>query len=208
VSDERRQGRLSTDGILTVPNVLSALRLASVPVFLFLFISGREEAAVILYGVGAFTDFLDGFIARRLGQISELGKVLDPMADRVFIVALAVALVVAGTLQWWLAALIVVRDLLMVGLFPLLQRSGLGRIPVNFAGKTATAFLLIGLTWLALARTDFWWAPDDTVGLAIVLAGTVLYYVAVGLYAREAFRRLEHLRAQDRERHDRPNPLR
>lgn len=184
------EGASGTDRTLTLPNVLSALRLASVPVFLFLFISGREEAAVILYGAGALTDFFDGFIARRLGQISELGKVLDPLADRVFIVALALALVVVGTLPWWLAALIIVRDLLMLALFPLLERSGLGRIPVNFAGKTATALLLIGLTWLALARTDFSWAPAESVGLVFVLAGTVMYYVAAGMYALEARRRL------------------
>src|SRR5687768_2714238 len=88
--------------VWTVPNVLSFLRLLSVPVFLYLFISGRELPAVILYAAGAWSDFFDGVIARRTNQVSELGKLLDPLADRVFISALLIALVARDALPLWL----------------------------------------------------------------------------------------------------------
>jgi cardiolipin synthase (CMP-forming) len=177
--------------VLTVPNVLSAIRLATVPLFLYLFISGREEAAVILYGAGAWTDFFDGYIARRLGQESELGRLLDPLADRIFIVALALALVAVGALPWWLTAAIVARDVVLLSLWPLFERRGVGRIRVNFTGKTATASLLFGLTWLALSETEFGWASfSDEVGTVFVVAGAVLYYLSAGMYARDAYSKL------------------
>jgi cardiolipin synthase (CMP-forming) len=149
------EGAVATNRVLTLPNVLSLLRLATVPVFLYLFVTGREEAAVVLYALGALTDFFDGFIARRLDQVSEMGKLLDPLADRVFIIALALALVAQEALPLWLAAVIVVRDVVLLSMLPLLERRGSGRIAVNFIGKTATAFLLFGLTWLAISETDF-----------------------------------------------------
>jgi len=182
---------VATNRVLTVPNALSALRLATVPVFLFLFVTGREEAAVIVYGAGAWTDFFDGYIARRLGQETELGKLLDPLADRIFIVALSLALVAVGALPWWLTIAIVARDLLLLGIWPFFERRGVGRIAVNFTGKTATASLLFGLTWLALSETDFAWASfSDVVGMVFVIAGTILYYASAGMYARVALSRL------------------
>ena len=186
-----------TNRVLTVPNVLSAIRLATVPIFLYLFISGREEAAVIVYGAGAWTDFFDGYIARRLGQESELGRLLDPLADRIFIVALALALVAVGALPWWLTAAIVVRDVVLLSLWPLFERRGVGRIQVNFTGKTATASLLFGLTWLALSETDFVWASfSAVVGTVFVAVGAVLYYVSAGMYARDAYSRIKSPEAQ------------
>lgn len=178
--------------MLTIPNVLSLLRLGTVPIFLWLFVSGAESAAVILYGIGAATDFFDGFIARRWGQISELGRLLDPLADRVFIVALAVALIARGALAWWLAAAIVLRDVVLLSLWPLFERRHVGRINVNFTGKTATASLLLGLTWLAVGETG-WVAGRDlgVVGMAFTVAGAVLYWVAAGMYAAEAVARLK-----------------
>jgi cardiolipin synthase len=188
--DKRRA--VVTNRVLTVPNALSAIRLATVPIFLYLFVSGREEAAVILYGAGAWTDFFDGYIARRLGQESELGRLLDPLADRIFIVALALALVAVGALPWWLTALIVARDVVLLSLWPLFERRGVGRIQVNFTGKTATASLLFGLTWLALSETDFAWASFSAiVGTVFVAAGAVLYYVSAGMYARDAYSRVK-----------------
>lgn len=179
------------DRIATLPNVLSLLRLASVPVFVALFVTGREELGVIVYAAGAGTDFFDGYIARRTGSITELGKVLDPLADRVLIVALAVALVARDTLPLWLAVFVIARDVAVVSLFPVLDRRGMARIPVSFTGKSATASLLFGLAWLAWSRTGF---PlneiGDQVGMTFTLIGAVLYWVAGGMYAREAFRRL------------------
>ena len=174
--------------MLTVPNVISALRLATVPVFLWLWFAPAREVAVIVYGVGASTDFLDGYIARRTNSISELGKLLDPLADRVFIVALAVALVAGGALPWPLALAIVGRDIVILSLYPLVQRGGRPKIEVNFVGKSATAALFFGLTWLALSETDYGWAEfSDDVGIAFVVLGAVLYWIAGGMYARRAW---------------------
>ena len=171
--------------LATIPNLLSALRLASVPVFIGLFVSGHEEAAVILYAVGAWTDFFDGYIARHTGQITEIGKLLDPLADRVFIVALAVALVATEALPLILALVIIVRDVVVLTAFPLFERRGMERIQVNFTGKSATAGLLFGLTLLAYAETS--WPGGEVmhdIGIAITAGSAVLYWAAAVLYAR------------------------
>ena len=184
--------RTAARRIATLPNLLSIARLCSVPVFLWLFTSGREEAAVIVYGAGAWTDFFDGYIARRLDQVSALGQLLDPLADRVFIVALAVALVATDGLPLWLAIGIVARDVLLLSMWPLFERRSRVRIAVNFVGKTATACLLVGLTALAVSRTD-WSVADagEAIGLIFVIAGAVLYWVAAAMYAREAIQKLQ-----------------
>jgi cardiolipin synthase (CMP-forming) len=181
---------------LTVPNVLSGLRLATVPVFVGLFIAGRTNAAVIIYGCAAWTDFFDGLIARRLGQVSELGKFLDPLADRIFILALALMLVVRGTLVWWLALIVIARDVLVLAVYPMIGRRGLGKIPVNFTGKSATAFLLFGLTWLAVSATSVsWHHAAHEIGFALVIVGAVLYWVATCMYAKEVVARLQAAKA-------------
>ena len=182
----------------TIPNVLSFLRLASVPVFVWLFVSGRENAAVVLYAVGAWTDFFDGVIARRFDQVSELGKLLDPLADRVLIFALAVALVARDVLPLWLALVVVIRDVLVLSVFPALERRKVPRIAVNFTGKTATACLLFGLTLLAWSETTFPVAGSTgDVGLGFTIAGAVLYWVATFMYAREARDKLRGLTTEE-----------
>jgi cardiolipin synthase len=184
--------RSTSDGrLLTIPNLHSLGRLATVPIFVWLFLSGREEVAVILYAVAASTDFLDGYIARHTGSVTDLGKLLDPLADRVFIVALAIALVAREALAWWLAAIVVGRDVLVLSLFPVLERRKVQRIQVNFVGKTATAALLAGLTLLAFSETGFPGADaGDESGTVLVAVGATLYWAAAYLYAKEAVGKL------------------
>ncbi len=181
--------------IATIPNLISFARLATVPVFVWLFVSNRENAAVILYAVGASSDFLDGYIARRTNAVSELGKLLDPLADRIFIAALVFALVARGTLPWWMAAIIVGRDLVVLSLFPFLERKKIERIAVNRVGKAATAALFLGLTLLALSETTLGFARSiEGPGLAATAVGAALYWLATYLYAREAIRKLAALK--------------
>ena len=181
--------------ILTIPNVISFVRLSTVPVFIWLFVSGYENAAVILYAAGAWSDFFDGYIARRMDSVTELGKLLDPLADRIFIAALVIALVVRRTLPWWVAVVILGRDLLVLSLFPYLERRKIQRISVNRVGKTATAALLAGLTLLAWSETTFAGAGSARpAGLAFTLLGAALYWGAAYLYAREAIAKLRELR--------------
>ena len=177
--------------IWTIPNVLSFLRLGSVPVFIVLFVNERENAAVTLYAIAAWTDFFDGYLARRLDQVSELGVLLDPLADRVFITALTVALVATDVLPLWLAVAIVGRDVLLLGFFAVMERRKIQRVEVNFTGKTATASLLFGLTWLAVSETGFFLADiGDELGIAFTVLGAILYWVASFMYARLALNRL------------------
>ncbi len=186
-----RDQESASQAIVTIPNLISMARLATVPLFVWLFVTGREEAAVIVYGVAAWTDFFDGFIARRTRSISELGRLLDPLADRIFIVAIALALVARGTLPWWLAAAVIGRDIVVLTAFPFLERRGIERLRVNMVGKTATWLLLLGLTLLAWSETSFP-APDlaRAAGMVATSFGAVLYWIAGIIYAREAARRI------------------
>lgn len=186
------EGGANERRIFTIPNVLSLLRLATVPIFLWLFITGREEAAVLLYAAGAWTDFFDGWLARKTNSVTELGKLLDPLADRVFIIALAIALVERETLPLWLAISIFARDALLLAAFPLMERRKIERIRVNFTGKTATAALLFGLTALAWSETSFVGAAaGEWLGIGFTVFGAVLYWVAGTMYAREAITKLK-----------------
>ena len=174
--------------VLTIPNILSFARLATVPVFVWLFVTGREDAAVLLYAIAAGTDFFDGYIARHTDSVTELGKLLDPFADRILIAALAIALVVTATLPAWLAAVIVGRDLVILAAYPFVQRGVATKIRVNFTGKSATAALLLGLTLLAVGETSVSWASAvDEVGLTFVWLGAILYWVSGAMYARAAW---------------------
>jgi cardiolipin synthase len=182
-------GREIGSRIVTVPNLLSGLRLASVPVFVWLFVSDKEEAAVILYGVGAATDWVDGYVARRTGAVTELGKLLDPLADRIFIVALALALLLRGALPAWLGGVIIVRDVVVLVLWPVVDRRSARRIRVNFVGKTATAALLVGLTCLAVSETRWSFGGGAReIGLAGTTVGAILYWASGIMYARAASR--------------------
>jgi cardiolipin synthase (CMP-forming) len=179
--------RVIDSRIVTVPNLLSGVRLASVPVFVWLFVTDREEAAVIIYGAGAATDWVDGYVARRTGSVTELGKLLDPLADRVFILALALALLLRGALPAWLGAIIIVRDVAVLGLWPVVDRRSARRIRVNFVGKAATAALLVGLTGLAVAETRWSFGGwTRGIGLASTGVGAVLYWASGIMYARAA----------------------
>jgi cardiolipin synthase len=192
------EGEIVHDRILTAPNALSALRLASVPFFVWLFVTERENAAVAVYAAFAWTDFFDGYIARRTGSITKLGQLLDPLADRVLIVALAVALVARDVVPLWLALGVIGRDILVLALWPLLERIGMRRIQVNDTGKTATACLLFGLTWLAWGETTFVLHDYGTdVGMPFVVVGAILYWVAGGMYAVEARKRVRELQGDE-----------
>lgn len=192
----RTEGSPASTRILTIPNLISFARLLTVPVFLWLWFAGSTDVAVVVYAAGAGTDFLDGFIARRTGQVSEVGKLLDPLADRVFIVALAVALLMATppALPWLLAVAVIGRDVVILSFYPLVQRGSRPKIEVNFIGKSATAALFFGLTCLAISETSFSWAEIGAdLGIAFVTLGAVLYWIAGAMYARVAFGRVRQV---------------
>jgi cardiolipin synthase len=185
--------------VLTVPNLISFARLLLVPVFLWAYLIGAVLPAMILLAVVGTSDWVDGFVARRTGQVSVLGKLLDPLADRVVIVAVLVAFGAKGTVPWWLVGVIVARDLIVVVGFAVLERRGMPRLAVNRTGKRATASLFTGMGLVSISvamrvsgvaglRADA--AGVRLAGLVLLGLGAVLYWAAGFLYAKEIRRLL------------------
>jgi cardiolipin synthase len=162
--------------IVTVPNLISLLRLALVPVFAVLIVQGEDLWALGVLAVSGFSDWLDGFVARQFDQVSGLGKVLDPAADRLFILVTLVALVWREIVPLWLVAALVTRDLVLAGLMPFLARRRYGPLPVHFAGKAATFCLLYAFPLLLLAETA------GSVGTVSAVLGWAFVWWGVGLY--------------------------
>ncbi len=171
--------------VWTLPNLLSALRLAGVPVFLWLVLGPQADAwALGLLVLSGVTDFLDGWLARRLGQTSVVGQILDPVADRLYILAVVVGLGLREIIPWWLVVLLPLRDLLMWGLVPLLRTRGYSALPVHFLGKAATFNLLYAFPLLLLGDGTGAAATLATVfGWAFAIWGVGLYWWAGLLYA-------------------------
>ncbi|WP_436496564.1 CDP-alcohol phosphatidyltransferase family protein [Actinokineospora sp. HUAS TT18] len=144
-----------SDRVLTIPNVLSMLRLAGVPVFLYLLLVPRADAwAIGILMFGGFTDWLDGKIARWLDQSSRLGALLDPAADRLYTLATIVAFVIRDIVPWWVAAALVLRDVVVAGCIAVLRRRGFGPPEVTYIGKAATFNLMYAFPLLLLAEGE------------------------------------------------------
>ncbi len=175
--------------VLTVPNLLSFLRLALVPVFLNLIIQGNDGLALIVLVISSVTDFLDGLIARTFRQVSRLGQLLDPAADRLFIFAALIGLAVREVIPWWLLVIIVGRDLMLLGIGIVLANYGFGPLPVHHLGKVATLCLFYALPILMLGQAfpDVAWIADP-LGWAFALWGAFLYWWAGAVYLIEAVR--------------------
>jgi cardiolipin synthase len=178
-----------SDRIWTVPNILSFLRLAMVPVFFVLVVVGQDLIALVVIVVSTVTDYLDGVIARRWNQITRLGQLIDPAADRLFIFASVIALAVRGAVPWWLVIVLVGRDVFILGLGIVLARHGYGPLPVHHLGKMATLALFYALPILVLAQAfpviDRLALP---IGWAFALWGAFLYWWAGIVYAIETRR--------------------
>jgi len=170
--------------VWTLPNALSFLRLLGVPVFLWLVLVPEADgwALALLVASGA-TDWLDGYLARKLGQQSVLGQILDPVADRLYILAVVVGLALRDVIPWWVAVSLPLRDALMWGLVPLLRTRGYSSLPVHFLGKAATANLLYAFPLLLLGDGEGTVATLAQVfGWAFAIWGIGLYWWAGLLY--------------------------
>ena len=180
-----KQTPAQTDRIATIPNLLSVLRLLGVPLFLWLVLVREADGwAVVVLALSGFTDYLDGQLARRWNQMSRIGELLDPLADRLYIFATIIALTLREFIPLWFAALLIGRDVFMVALVPALRRRGLTTLPVHFLGKAATFCLLYALPLLLLGGGDTTLAMLARVfGWAFGFWGLVLYWWAGILYA-------------------------
>ncbi|MFD3457489.1 CDP-alcohol phosphatidyltransferase family protein [Streptomyces sp. NPDC058691] len=186
---EVQETRVQTDRVLTIPNILSMARLLGVPVFLWLILwpeFGGPKAdgwALLILALSGISDYLDGKLARRWNQISNLGRVLDPAADRLYIVSTLVGLTWRGILPWWLTAILVARDVVLGVMILLMRRRGWGPPQVNFMGKAATFNLMYAFPLLLLSDGDGWLNTLAAIfGWAFAGWGTTLYWWAGILY--------------------------
>ena len=176
--------------ILTVPNLISFVRLLGVPLFLYLFLVPQAYGwAVLVLALGGTTDWVDGYLARRLGQVSRLGELLDPFADRLYILATLIAFTAGGVVSWLFTGALLLREALLVGCLVVLRRYGYGPLPVHYVGKTATFIVLFGFPVLLLARASPAAAPiAGPAGWALLWWGLGLYWVAGVLYLIQTVR--------------------
>jgi cardiolipin synthase (CMP-forming) len=138
--------------VFNVPNFLSFLRIALVPVFLWFLLEEMFVSAITVLAVAGLTDFLDGYLARKLNQTTKLGKMLDPVADRLYIFATLLALSATGYVPWWLSGLVILRDVLMLISLPVLASVGHRSLPVHYLGKASTFALLYAFPLLLMGK--------------------------------------------------------
>jgi cardiolipin synthase len=173
------------DRVWTLPNALSVLRLLGVPLFLWLLLGPEADGwALVVLMVSGFTDWLDGKLARWLDQSSRLGALLDPAADRLYIVSTLVALAVREIVPVWLVAVLLGRELVLGLLLLVLRRYGYPPLQVHYLGKAATLLLLYAFPGLLMADGDGWLATlAAPFAWALTIWGAVLYVLAGVFYA-------------------------
>jgi cardiolipin synthase (CMP-forming) len=204
MTNQPDQGRGTAPGerVLTIPNLISFARLLGVPVFIWLVLgvntsTGDWWAVGLLVAAGA-SDWLDGKIARALNQQSRLGQLLDPAADRLYIVATIIALAVRSIIPWWLVGVLAARELVMAAVLAVLRRRGWAALQVSFAGKGATLCLLYAFPLLFLGSHHASYAEvTRIIGWIFVFWGSALYWWAAGLYIAQARQLLAETRMKE-----------
>ena len=196
-----------SDKILTIPNVISFIRLCMVPAFVVLLLGGNNVAATVLFAVAASTDFVDGQIARRTNSVSKLGQLLDPAVDRILMISGVICVLIVGRLPLWVVVFVIARDLFLLAGAAYLLRCYHKRVAVIYPGKVSTTLLFVGFAMLllnwplvsGLGWCDIAWLPGFSVGtfscgIWFVYAGLLLsafvtvYYVVQGFKARREAR--------------------
>ncbi len=177
-----------SDRILTIPNLLSFLRLLLIPVFIWVALGPEDDTlAFWLLAFSAITDWLDGIIARRFNMVSRIGQLLDPVADRLFVVSTVIVLAVREIVPWWLVIVLLARDVVMFFVQLYVHRRGIEPLPVHYVGKAATACLLYGMPLLFLTTGDGLVADVAApIAWAFVIWGTCIYWWSAVLYIEQA----------------------
>ncbi|WP_408016216.1 CDP-alcohol phosphatidyltransferase family protein [Rhodococcus artemisiae] len=176
------------DRILTIPNLLSLVRLLGIPVFLYLILVLHADVwALVILFLSGFTDWADGKLARLLDQASRLGAMLDPMVDRLYIVTTLIALVARDVIPWWIAAILIGRELVLAPTLAVYRRRGMPPPEVLYLGKGATFLLMCALPLLlldlAVPATS---AVAHPLGWAALVWGAALYVWTGLLYLGQA----------------------
>jgi cardiolipin synthase len=185
-----QETQVQTDRVLTVPNALSVLRIVAVAAFVWLaLVPEADGAAFVVLTLAGVSDYLDGYLARRWHQISRIGQLLDPFADRLTAIAVPVVLGVREIVPWWLVVALIARDVVLALTVPLLLRRGTVALPVHYIGKAATFTLLVGLPLLLLGTFDgLLGDAARAVGWAFTLWGLLLYWWSAVIYLIEVGR--------------------
>jgi cardiolipin synthase len=188
------------DRILTAPNVITMVRLLCIPIFLWLlFGAHRQTAAAVLLAVLGATDWVDGFVARRYGQVSTFGKVLDPTADRILVGTAVISIMVYGAVPIWFGVATIAREVLVSAMVLLLASLGAARIDVLWVGKAGTFGLMFAYpTFLLGYGSAGWQEPIRIIGWVTGLIGLGLAWWAAASYIAPARRALREGRAARR----------
>ena len=175
----------ASSAVITVPNILSFARIATIPIFCWLVANEPTRLwGILLFAAVVSTDWVDGYVARRTGQVTELGRILDPVADRLAIAAGLLTFAISGIFPFWAALLILLRDVVvLLGGAALLWGRDL-RVDVRGIGKIATFSLMAAIAWIAWGNAEGPLGDVLLVGGWLAYAvGIVEYYLAAGLYA-------------------------
>ncbi len=203
-------GQQSSQDIYTLANIITVLRLILVPIFFEMIISGRNDTlAFALFAVAASTDWLDGQIARRTGTVTEIGKAIDPLVDRLLIAFGVLGIYLQGRLPFWIVILLLARDVFLLVGAGVLARRHIRALPVVFIGKLTTALLLFGfsgliLNWpqvpgLGLIDSPYlpgWGSASVAAPIWFVYAGMVTSLITATIYTKSAIRALGDWRAE------------
>lgn len=184
-----QETQVPSDRVWTVPNAISGLRLLTIPLFAWLaLVPEQDAAAALVLVIGGITDFLDGYLARRWNQVTRLGQLLDPIADRLSTITVLVVLLIRGVVPLWFVAILVLRDVILAVQMARLKGRGVTGLPVNFVGKAATFNLMIAFPLLL-------WGADPqgmfeeiarVAGWGFALWGTGMYVYSGVLYLRQS----------------------
>ena len=177
-------------------------RIVAIPLILLVFylpitLPVANLIATVMFVVFALTDWLDGYLARKLNQMTRLGQLLDPAADRLFILASLLGLAITNAVPWWLVFVVVGRDFLLFFTFPFLAKAGYGPLPVNYSGKAGTFALLYAFPLMLLPNVlpEGWTNVVLPIAWAFAFWGIWLYWWAGAIYVRQVY----NIRKMDRE---------
>lgn len=183
-----------SDRIVTIPNIVSFIRLAAIPVFWWLLLAeDNVTAATILFALIATTDWIDGYLARALNQVSELGKSLDPIADRLMIFSAVVAGLIAGIVPAVIGIILIIREVYMALVTSALVLRGKGVLEVRYLGKIATFLVYSSIGWFYMAAIPFLeWLTRPLAWIGGVF-GLILYWITAFQYTGDARRVMSQL---------------
>ncbi len=199
---QARTRRTGEDRILTVPNLLSLIRLLLIPLFFVLYVfAGQPVLGMVVFAVAASTDWIDGKVARATGSVTKLGKVLDPFVDRLLLIFGVIAVFSTGRLPLWIMVLLFARDVVL-GILTLSMKKKTGNdLTVSYVGKFATAFMMVAfcmlmLNWPTMAGLGLFeisWLPgfgagEFCAGIFVAYVGVVLQWITAGIYLYRGIR--------------------